>query len=80
MTRIVDRKATGERIRKLREERGISVRELQRHPDLNLASHQSIYKWELSQTLPSLDNLLILCEIFDVEITDIIVTKDSNDK
>ena len=80
MTRIVDRKATGERIRKLREERGISVRELQRHPDLNLASHQAIYKWEIGQNVPCIDHLLILCEIFDVEITDIIVTKDSIDK
>ena len=80
MTRIVDRKATGERIRKLREERGISVRELQRHPDLNLASHQAVYKWQVGKNVPCIDHLLILCEIFDVEITDIIVTKDSNDK
>lgn len=78
MTRIVDRIETGKRIRKLREERGISVRELQDR--MNLASHQSVYKWELSQSVPTIDNLLILCEIFDVEITDIIVTKDSNDK
>ena len=78
MTRIVHRIETGKKIRKLREERGMSVKELQDR--MNLASHQCIYKWELSQNFPTIDHLLILCEIFDVEITDIIVTKDSNDK
>lgn len=67
----IDVKATGNNIKKLRTERGISVRELQRV--LTFISPQSIYKWENGYCLPSLDNLLLLAFYLDLKVEDILV-------
>lgn len=67
---IVDLKATGENIVKLREERGMSVKDLQEI--FGFGTPQSIYKWQQGQSMPTVDNLLVLAEVFEVRVEDIV--------
>ena len=66
----IDRMRTGERIRALMEERGLSVQEVREH--LSLGCVQSIYHWLEGRTLPSLDNLYALSELLMVPMDDMI--------
>ncbi len=67
---VVDMKLTGKNISSLREERGISVRDLQRM--LGIATPQAIYKWQRGETLPNIENLAALACILSVSIDDIL--------
>lgn len=55
----------GKNILKLRKSRGISQEEL---ANLLLISRQTVSQWENDQTVPSIDNLLRLKEIFGVSV------------
>lgn len=58
-------------ISKLRDENGMSVKDLQ---DLfGFATPQAIYKWQHGTTLPSVDNLVVLAAVFEVQVDDILV-------
>ena len=67
---LVDMKLTGQNITALREQRGISVRDLQNL--LGFATPQSIYKWQRGETLPTIENLVALACILSVPIEEII--------
>ena len=67
----IDMEATGENIRVLRNERHISVRELQ--AVLGFSTPQAIYKWERGVYMPSLDNLVILAAVFETTVDRILV-------
>lgn len=62
---------TGANITRLREEKGLSVRDLQ--DIFGFATPQAIYKWQHGTTLPSVDNLVILANVLDVHMEDILV-------
>ena len=64
-------KLTGQRIAEIRARRGIPVRKLQEL--LGLATPQAIYKWQRGETLPTLENLIALAYILEVDIGDILV-------
>ena len=72
--RTIDLVATGRNIKRLRLEAGLSVRDLQEK--LGFASPQAIYKWQSGLTAPTVDNLVILADAFDVEVDDIIVRSE----
>ena len=63
---IVNMRKTGQNIRILRTERGISVRELSRM--MGFSTPQAIYKWQHGRSLPTVDNLVALAAIFAVPI------------
>ncbi len=63
---MVDMRQTGQNIMILRQQRGISVRELQSM--LGFATPQAIYKWQHGATLPTVDNLVALSSIFEVPV------------
>lgn len=67
----VNLKKTGTNIYRLRQEAGISVRELQLI--LGLGSAQAIYKWQNGESLPTVDNLVILAAVLGVSIEQIII-------
>ena len=67
---VVDMKLTGRKIAALREERGISVRDLQRM--LGIATPQAIYKWQRGETLPSIENLAALACILGVHMEELL--------
>ncbi len=69
---IINLRATGQNIKKMRQAAGISVRDLQTL--LGFANPQAIYKWQNGESLPSIDNLVILAAVLDVTIDEILVT------
>ena len=68
---MIDMKKTGRRIAALRSSRGIPVRELQRL--LGFATPQAVYKWQRGETLPSLESLVALSQVFGVTMDEILV-------
>ena len=67
---VVNLKQTGQNIYFLREQSGISVKELQLL--LGFATPQAIYKWHHGDSLPTVDNLVALSAIFSVPIDSIL--------
>jgi transcriptional regulator with XRE-family HTH domain len=68
----IDPAATGRNILKLRRERGLTVRDLQEW--FGFDEPRAIYKWQSGQSLPSVDNLYALSELFGVTMNDILVS------
>ena len=55
---LVNAVETGKNIKRLREEKGITVKELQKI--FGFDTPQAIYRWQRGEILPCLDNLLVL--------------------
>ena len=68
---VIDLKATGKNIMKMRKNAGIPVRDLQ--AVLGFTTPQAIYKWQNGECLPTIDNLVILAAVFGVTVDDILV-------
>jgi len=71
--RVIDLKATGQNIRRLMKDKGITVRNLQQF--YGFEAPQAIYKWINGQALPNLDNLYALAGLFRIPIDEILVAK-----
>ena len=69
----IDMVRTGANITALRKDRKISVKVLQELMGFN--TPQAIFKWQRGDSLPSLDNLVILADLFGVSISEIVVVK-----
>ena len=69
----IDLVATGKNIIKLREELGLSVRDLQNI--FGFATPQAIYKWQHGTALPTIDNLIVLSAVFKVSMEEIIIVQ-----
>jgi len=67
----IDLTATGIRITELRQQIGLTVRDLQDIFGFN--TPQAIYRWQRGLTLPTLDNLVVLAAVFDTTLDAIIV-------
>ncbi len=67
---VVDMAQTGQNIRSLRQQRGITVRQLQGM--LGFATPQAIYNWQHGVSLPTVDNLVALAAIFSVPVETIL--------
>ena len=76
---VIDLAATGRNIKNLRVSAGISVRDLQNI--LGFTNPQAIYKWQNGDSLPSIDNLVILAAVLGVTVDEILVVDggDSGD-
>ena len=68
---IIDMQATGKNIADMRKARGITVHDIQHKMGFN--TNQAIYKWQRGDAMPTIDNLVILADMFHVRIDDIIV-------
>ena len=62
---------TGENIKKLRLNSGLSVKEIQNI--FGFGTPNAIYKWQKGNSLPTVDNLVVLAKIFKCSIDDILV-------
>lgn len=74
---VIDLPATGENIRRLRQTKGLSVRELQQF--FGFEEPQAIYKWQRGKSLPTVDNLYALSVLLDVPMNDILVEANHPD-
>ena len=68
---------TGEKILRLRKEKGLSVKDLQ--DIFGFATPQAIYKWQHGAALPTVDNLVVLAAVFDVGIEEILVVEERDE-
>lgn len=68
---IIDVKATGENILRLRLDRQLTIRELQVY--FGFEEPTAIYRWQRGDNLPSLDNMVALSKLFGVTIEEILV-------
>jgi len=67
---VINLPMTGAKINLLRKKANISVKEIQEV--FGFESPQAIYKWIHGRNLPTVDNLIILAEIFNVTVDDIL--------
>jgi len=70
---VLDLDATGKKIKTLMKQKGITARQLQ--TILGFEYVQGVYAWTQGKNAPSIDNLLILAQVFGVQMDDIIMTK-----
>ena len=68
---VIDIRATGHNIQRLRKARGLTVRDLQRY--FGFEEPQAIYKWQSGKSLPSVDNLYALSALLGIPMEDILV-------
>ena len=75
----IDLKKTGQNIKKMRKEAGVTVRELQIM--FGFTSPQAIYNWQNGISLPSVDNFIVLAAVLGTTIEEIIAIEgeDSDD-
>ena len=74
----IDLAATGIRITQLRQQTGLTVRNLQDVFGFN--TPQAIYRWQRGLTLPTLDNLVVLAAVFGTTLDSIIVRTGTADR
>ena len=67
---VINLPMTGAKINLLRKKANISVKEIQEV--FGFSTPQAVYKWIHGINLPTVDNLVILAEIFDVTVEDIL--------
>ena len=68
---VINMTATGSNIKTLIKAKGFKVTELQNILGFN--TPQSIFKWMRGESIPSIDNLVILAHILNVTIDEIII-------
>lgn len=61
----IDTMSIGKKIKYLRELKGMTQEEL---ANLLYVSKQAVSKWEKGLTIPDIENIIRLCEIFNVDI------------
>ncbi len=71
---MIEMEATGRNIRRIMTQRGIRVRDVQKA--CGFEQPQAVYKWLRGQSLPSVDNLVILSIILHTSIEGILVTNE----
>ena len=71
----IDMVRTGQNINRLRQMKGISVKDLQNI--FGFGTPQAIYKWQHGTALPTIDNLVVLASVLGVRIDDILVVTDT---
>ena len=74
----IDLAATGIRITQLRQQSGLTVRDLQDVFGFN--TPQAIYRWQRGVTLPTLDNLVVLATVFGTTLDAIVVRTGTADQ
>lgn len=67
----IKQKETGSRIRTLMQENGYAVKDIQEM--MGFETPRAVYKWLAGDTLPTVDNLLILSRILHTNMENILV-------
>ena len=67
---VIDKRETGINLRRIMDQRGITVKDVQQY--LELGSVQSIYHWLNGSSMPTIDNLYALSELFQMPIDELV--------
>ena len=63
---VIDTVKTGKRIKHIMKEKGFTVKDIQVY--LGLGTSQAIYHWFKGKSMPTLDNLYALSELFRIPV------------
>lgn len=66
--------ASGERMRMIRQQRRISVKQVTEY--MGFESTQAVYKWEAGKCYPQADNLVALAILYNVSPMELLVEED----
>ena len=66
--------ASGARMRAIRQERKISVKQVMEY--MGFESTQAVYKWEAGKCYPQADNLVALAILYNVSPMELLVEED----
>ena len=69
---VIDMAATGRNIHDLRVAAGMTIRDIQAACGVSAAA---VTKWQNGHAVPTIDNMIILADIWNVRIDDIVVTE-----
>lgn len=67
---LIDKKKTGINLRRIMDEHGFTVKDVQQY--LGLGSVQSVYHWLNGLSMPTVDNLYALSHLFQVPVDDML--------
>lgn len=68
---VINLEKTGQNIKAMRKEKGLSVQNL---ADLmEFEAVQAVYNWQTGKSLPSLENLRLLSELFNKPMEEILI-------
>ena len=70
----IDMAETGDNITAMRRSAGLSVRDLQQI--FGFSTPQAIYKWQRGESMPTLDNIVVIAAVFGVPVDDILVYRE----
>lgn len=70
MIPVIDKQKTGIHLRRIMDERRLSVKDVQQY--LGLGSVQSVYHWLNGLSMPTIDNLYALSELFQMSMDDML--------
>ena len=65
---------SGERMKEIREQRNISVKQVMEY--MGFESTQAVYKWEAGKCYPQADNLVALAILYNVSPMELLVEED----
>ena len=74
----IDIRGTGKNITRMMYEKGISAKQVQ--AQLHFNTPQAVYKWMRGDSLPSVDNLVILADILECTVDEILCVRRSEKK
>lgn len=67
---IIDKRKTGINLRRIMDSHGLTAKDVQQY--LGLGSVQSVYHWLNGISMPTIDNLYALSELFQVAIDEMV--------
>ena len=67
---LINKRETGVKLRRIMDMRGITAKDVQQY--LGLGCVQSVYRWLTGVSMPTIDNLYALSELFQVPIDTIV--------
>lgn len=73
---VINMKATGVKIKDLIKAKGLTVKDIQKV--FGFASPYPVYKWQNGQSLPAIENLVVLAKMMDITVDDLLVVDINN--
>ena len=70
---VIDAAATGQNIKRMIKVKGFKVADVQ--AKCGFTTPQAIFKWFRGDSVPTIDNMVIIADMFGVTIDQIVITK-----
>jgi transcriptional regulator with XRE-family HTH domain len=74
----IDPTAIGAKIKELRNLKGLTVAQVCDY--VGIYSEQAVYKWQRGESMPTLDNLVTLCDLFEVTLDELLIKRRIGDE